>query len=398
MTGVGMGVGLGDGVGDGSTLGDALMSPDPLGPTATGLAVAAPDGLVDAAGDAKRRPVATAPMPTTARMATMSETAARLPTRRLTSVRRASDRRARGRDGIRRHGWRPLVGAVPAGVRSADDAEDSGSAARRMGVELRIAVGWPWTRPPPLSPGRIEVSRMPDRQANGDRPEGATKASAAKSAAAKTPAARTPATVARTTKTAANGAKPTAKAATTVKTAAKKATAKPPTNTAAASRSARAAAAAKAPAATGVVIDPPGRKNGKALVVPTLDTVTVARGALGSVEAREIVVTQGAIGAARATTVNIEMGALGAALAGEVSVTQGFARTVVAREVHLDQALAQSILADRVTMKAGSAALIIIARRVDGQVRALLDWRGALALGAGIGAVVALFRPRGRRR
>ena len=147
-----------------------------------------------------------------------------------------------------------------------------------------------------------------------------------------------------------------------------------------------------------MVIDPPGAKNGTGLVVTARDAVTVARGALGSVEAREVVVTQGAIGAARATTVNIEMGALGAALAGEVSVTQGIARTVVAREVHLEQSLAQSILADRVTMKPGSAALIVIARRVDGQVRAFLDWRGALALGAGIGAAVALFRPRGRRR
>ena len=42
--------------------------------------------------------------------------------------------------------------------------------------------------------------------------------------------------------------------------------------------------------------------------------------------------------------------------------------------------------------------LIVIARRVDGHVKTLLDWRGALALGAGIGAVIALFRPRGRRR
>jgi len=39
--------------------------------------------------------------------------------------------------------------------------------------------------------------------------------------------------------------------------------------------------------------------------------------------------------------------------------------------------------------------LVLIARRVDGDVRTLLDWRGALAFGVAFGIVSAIFRRRG---
>jgi hypothetical protein len=37
---------------------------------------------------------------------------------------------------------------------------------------------------------------------------------------------------------------------------------------------------------------------------------------------------------------------------------------------------------------------LLLANRVDGDVRTLLDWRGALAAGAAIGLVVGLLRRR----
>ena len=39
---------------------------------------------------------------------------------------------------------------------------------------------------------------------------------------------------------------------------------------------------------------------------------------------------------------------------------------------------------------------MLIARKVEGDVRTLLDWRGAIAFGAAFGIIVSLFR--GRRR
>jgi len=41
---------------------------------------------------------------------------------------------------------------------------------------------------------------------------------------------------------------------------------------------------------------------------------------------------------------------------------------------------------------------VLIARRVDGNVRTLLDWRGALAFGAAFGVVSSILRGRIGRR
>jgi hypothetical protein len=43
-----------------------------------------------------------------------------------------------------------------------------------------------------------------------------------------------------------------------------------------------------------------------------------------------------------------------------------------------------------------SGVLFLIARKVDGNVKAVLDWRGALAFGAAFGVVASLFRRRRR--
>ena len=94
----------------------------------------------------------------------------------------------------------------------------------------------------------------------------------------------------------------------------------------------------------------------------------------------------------RADTVGVEFGALGAALAGEVRVSQGFAGMVVAREATLEQAVSRTVVAQQVTINRPSAIGILIAQQVHGNVRPLLDWRGALAAGAvlGIGAAIGI--------
>jgi hypothetical protein len=78
-------------------------------------------------------------------------------------------------------------------------------------------------------------------------------------------------------------------------------------------------------------------------------------------------------------------------------MSQSAARSIVAREAHLEQSAAQMIVAQEVHIEKGSNALIVIARRVDGEVRTLLDWRGAIALGAAFGVVVGLIRRSGGR-
>jgi hypothetical protein len=96
--------------------------------------------------------------------------------------------------------------------------------------------------------------------------------------------------------------------------------------------------------------------------------------------------------------VGVEFGSVGAALAGELNVTQGFAGSTVAREATIEQGIARTVIAGRVSFTRPSAVLVLIAGRVDGEVRPLLDWRGALAAGAAIGLVSVIAKAVRERR
>ena len=124
----------------------------------------------------------------------------------------------------------------------------------------------------------------------------------------------------------------------------------------------------------------------------------IVRGAIGRLDARSVAVTQGAVGAGRAESLSLEMSAIGAAAAADATISRSIARAVLAGEVHLEQSAAQTVGADRVTMSPGSMAVVVFARRVEGEIKPLFDWRGGLALGAAIGVVLALVRPGRRRR
>jgi hypothetical protein len=126
----------------------------------------------------------------------------------------------------------------------------------------------------------------------------------------------------------------------------------------------------------------------------TADEVTVRQGAIRQLEARDVAISQGAVALARADRVSVELGAVGAAFAGEVSITQGAATTVVAREVRVGQSFIRTLIAGNVRFDRPGGALVLIARRVEGDVRVLLDWRGALVLGGLIGLLGALLRRR----
>jgi hypothetical protein len=80
---------------------------------------------------------------------------------------------------------------------------------------------------------------------------------------------------------------------------------------------------------------------------------------------------------------------VGAALAGELRVTQGFAGSIVARDATIEQGIARTVIAQRVRITRPSAILVLIAARVEGDVRPVLDWRGALVAGLAFGLVSA---------
>jgi hypothetical protein len=100
---------------------------------------------------------------------------------------------------------------------------------------------------------------------------------------------------------------------------------------------------------------------------------------------------------ARGSRVSVEMGAIGAIVgADEARLTQGAVGFAAAGEALIDQSIVNTLIAGRVTIRQPSAVVVLIAGRVDGSVRPLLDWRGALAAGAAAALILGILR-RGRR-
>jgi hypothetical protein len=123
-------------------------------------------------------------------------------------------------------------------------------------------------------------------------------------------------------------------------------------------------------------------------------TIDIHQGAAARVDARDVTVTGGAIGFARADRVSVELGATGAAFASEAHVTQAAVNAVIARDAHVEQSLVQTVVAANVRFERPTAVVFLVARKVEGEVRAILDWRGALVFGAAAGFVMSLFRRR----
>jgi hypothetical protein len=139
------------------------------------------------------------------------------------------------------------------------------------------------------------------------------------------------------------------------------------------------------------------------------DTVSVTQGGVTSIDARQVEVHQGGIvqanadkvtvslggiALARADQLTVERGGIGAAFARDARISQGYARSVLAQDVRIDQGLVGTMLTGRATFERSSGVLMLIAGRVDGPVKALLDWRGALAFGAAFGLAWGIIRRR----
>lgn len=135
-------------------------------------------------------------------------------------------------------------------------------------------------------------------------------------------------------------------------------------------------------------------RSGVSMPEATLASLQLSRGAIGRLDAEQVSVTMGAIGAARADTLEVQRGAVGAAMSNELTVTQGAVGTVLAGNARLDQSIARVLVARHVVVERPSIVGVLVARRVSGDVRVLLDWRGALILGAVLGLIARVGRGR----
>jgi len=128
--------------------------------------------------------------------------------------------------------------------------------------------------------------------------------------------------------------------------------------------------------------------------VVTATSVEVHQGGIARAQADDINVRMGGVALARADRVSVEMGGIALSLAREAHVTQGVARTILAQDVRVDQGLVGTAFAGKVTFEQPSGVFLLIAGKTEGPVKALLDWRGALAFGAIFGLLLGLLRRR----
>ena len=100
--------------------------------------------------------------------------------------------------------------------------------------------------------------------------------------------------------------------------------------------------------------------------------------------------TTGPAGAAGPSGTSGSSGSSGSASL--VRVSQGSVGFAAARDVNVEQSFVRTLIAQNVRISRPSAVLLLLAGRVEGSVRPLLDWRAALAFGAAFGLVSALVR------
>lgn len=124
------------------------------------------------------------------------------------------------------------------------------------------------------------------------------------------------------------------------------------------------------------------------------DAIDIEKGGIGRAQAMDIAVSKGAIGLAQGDRVSVEMGAVGLAVAKEMRLTQGLTRAMFGGTARAEQAAIGALITGRATIERTTAVGILIAGRVDGNVRPLLDWRGALAFGAVAGLLIGILRRR----
>ncbi len=140
------------------------------------------------------------------------------------------------------------------------------------------------------------------------------------------------------------------------------------------------------------VVALPKAPTGAFLAAAMPAAVELARGAVGGIRAQDVHVRTGVVGGIAGEHASVEMGVVGAIAAREASVSQGVVRTVLAQDVRIEQSLVRTVVANRVQVGPTTAIAFVLARRVEGNPRILLDWRGALAFAAVFGALAAVFR------
>jgi hypothetical protein len=108
------------------------------------------------------------------------------------------------------------------------------------------------------------------------------------------------------------------------------------------------------------------------------ENVNLSQGGVKSIEATNVTFSQGGAGQVRAEQMSMEQGGVGLARVENLTLGSG--------------ASAFAVVADQATVEEGSNTFLVIAKTLSGDVRPTVDWRGAMAFGAGLGLVLSILR------
>ena len=128
------------------------------------------------------------------------------------------------------------------------------------------------------------------------------------------------------------------------------------------------------------------------ITTATADAIDIQQGGIVRATATDIAVTNGGIVLAQGDSVSLDRGFAVGMIGAETRVVQSAANFVGGRDAMIDQSLVMNVLAEKVTIRQPSAIGVLVANRVEGTVRPILDWRGALAFGAAFAIVARLLR------
>src|SRR3954454_13732597 len=110
------------------------------------------------------------------------------------------------------------------------------------------------------------------------------------------------------------------------------------------------------------------------------ESVNVTQTGVQSIEASSVNLNQGGAAQVRAESMSVEQGGVGLARVGNLTLGSG--------------ASAFAVVADEATVEEGSNAFLVVSRTFNGDVQPTVDWRPALAFGAGLGLILSIFRRR----
>ena len=123
------------------------------------------------------------------------------------------------------------------------------------------------------------------------------------------------------------------------------------------------------------------------------DNVDIHNGGARDIDATTVSITQGGARDIEATTVTINQGGAANVRADELNVSQGGVGMARAERLTLQQGgSAFAVVAQDATLDPETNVFLLIAGSTRGDVRPVLDWRAAAALGAGFALALRMLR------